>query len=392
MKRLDDTGEVLRDEPTDTAHLSADTVRAAAASIGRPDPTSGLVSAARDAWVEATRHLRVMPRNPEVLIFATLQPVMFVLLFAYVFGGAIDVPGFEDDYIQFLIPGIFAQTVVFNSAFTSVGIAEDMQKGYIDRLLSLPMSRSAVLVGRTISDFVRNVVTFGVMLLVAFGIGFRFEGSLLGAVAGTGLLFAFSYALSWIQALIGQNVSSVEAANSAGFIWMFPLTFVSSAFVDPSQMPGWLQPFAINNPFTIVTNACRALYNGLPVGSDLWVSLALVRRDHRRLRRALDPPVLPLDRCVVARTTSWRPRTRHFDTLGDTHRHMRGSVPFVLDPNRPVDVGIRRVTRERLGEAVQLLDGLHDADVPEIERAVHDVRKRCKEVRADGASRPLGAG
>ena len=274
----DDTGEVLHDvalpDHDAVTEVSATAVRSAAASIGRPAPSSGLIGAAQDAWVEATRHLRVMPRNPEVLIFATLQPVMFVLLFVYVFGGAIAVPGFEENYTQFLIPGIFAQTVVFNSAFTSVGIAEDMQKGYIDRLLSLPMSRSAVLVGRTISDFVRNVITFGVMLLVAFLIGFRFEGSLVEAAVGTGLLFAFSYALSWIQALIGQNVSSVEAANSAGFIWMFPLTFVSSAFVDPSQMPGWLQPFAINNPFTIVTNACRALYNGLPVGSDLWVSLA----------------------------------------------------------------------------------------------------------------------
>lgn len=258
----------------DEAPVSPGTVRTAPTSIDRPPPTSGLVSAARDAWVEATRHLRVMPRNPEVLIFATLQPVMFVLLFAFVFGGAIEVPGFEGDYIQFLIPGIFAQTIVFNSAFTSVGIAEDMQKGYIDRLLSLPMSRSAVLVGRTISDLVRNVLTFVVMLVVAFIIGFRFEGSLLEAAVGTGLLFVFGYSLSWIQALIGLNVSSVEAANSAGFIWMFPLTFVSSAFVDPSQMPGWLQPIAINNPFTIVTNACRALYNGLPVGSDLWVALA----------------------------------------------------------------------------------------------------------------------
>lgn len=266
-------GEILRDDPAASPVSPAD-ARVDGVWTARPEPSSGLVSAARDAWVEATRHLRAMPRNPEVLIFATLQPVMFVLLFVYVFGGAIEVPGFEDDYTQFLIPGIFAQTVVFNSAFTSVGIAEDMQKGYIDRLLSLPMSRSAVLVGRTISDLVRNVFTFGVMLFVSFLVGFRFEGSLVGAVVGTGLLFAFSYALSWIQALIGQNVSSVEAANSAGFIWMFPLTFLSSAFVDPSQMPSWLQPIAINNPFTIVTNACRALYNGLPVGSDLWVSLA----------------------------------------------------------------------------------------------------------------------
>lgn len=239
----------------------------------RPAPTSGIVATARDSWVEATRHLRVMPRNPELIVFATLQPVMFVLLFVYVFGGAIQIPGYAA-YDQFLIPGIFAQSVVFNSAFTSVGIAEDMQKGYIDRLRSLPMSRSAVLIGRTVSDLVRNVFTFVVMLAVAFAIGFRFEGSLVAALGATLLLLLFSYSMAWIQALIGLNVSSVEAANSAGFVWMFPFTFVSSAFVAPSQMPGWLQPIAINNPFTVATNASRAMYNGIDPGSDLWVTVA----------------------------------------------------------------------------------------------------------------------
>jgi ABC-2 type transport system permease protein len=248
----------------DTDGISAADVRAVAASIPRSEPTSGLVWAMRDSWTEATRHLR---------IFATLQPVMFVLLFVYVFGGAIEVPGF-DNYDQFLIPGIFAQSVVFGSAFTSIGIAEDMQKGYIDRLRSLPMARSAVLIGRTFSDLLRNILTFLVMLFVAFLTGFRFEGSLLEALYATALLLGFSYSLSWIQAVIGLGVSSVEAANSAGFVWMFPLTFVSSAFVDPVQMPGWLQPIARNNPFTIATNACRALYNGLPVGNDAILTIA----------------------------------------------------------------------------------------------------------------------
>ncbi len=262
------------DEASDTATRSSASVRAAAAaSIDRPAPQSGIVATARDSWVEATRHLRVMPRNPELIVFATLQPVMFVLLFVYVFGGAIAIPGY-DEYDQFLIPGIFAQSVVFNSAFTSVGIAEDMQKGYIDRLRSLPMSRAAVLIGRTVSDLVRNVFTFAVMLAVAFAIGFRFEGSLVSALGATLLLLLFSYSMAWIQALIGLNVSSVEAANSAGFVWMFPFTFVSSAFVDPSQMPGWLQPIAVNNPFTIATNASRAMYNGIDPGSDLWVTVA----------------------------------------------------------------------------------------------------------------------
>jgi ABC-2 type transport system permease protein/oleandomycin transport system permease protein len=249
-----------------------------AATIDRPEPTSGLAWAIRDAGVEALRHLKVVPRNPELLIFATIQPVMFVLLFVYVFGGAIEgalgpASGFVS-YEQFLVPGIFAQSVVFGSAFTSIGIAEDMQKGYIDRLRSLPMSRSAVLVGRTLSDLARNVLTFVVMLGVAFLIGFRFEGSLLEAAYATFLLLLFSYSLSWVQAIIGLSVKSVEAANSAGFIWMFPLTFVSSAFVPTETMPGWLQTIADNNPFTIATNACRALYNGLPVGTDAIATIA----------------------------------------------------------------------------------------------------------------------
>jgi ABC-2 type transport system permease protein len=227
--------------------------------------------ALKDSWVEAERHLRIIPRNPELLIFATIQPIMFVVLFVYVFGGSIEVPGYSS-YEQFLIPGIFSQSLVFGSAFTGVGLAEDLGKGLVDRLRSLPMSRSAVLIGRTVSDLVRNVITFLVMLVVSiWPIGFRFEGSLAGAVAATLLLLLFSYALSWVQALIGLSVGSVEAANSAGFIWMFPLTFVSSAFVDPDTMPEWLQPVAKANPFTIVTNAARALYNGNPVGDDaMW--------------------------------------------------------------------------------------------------------------------------
>jgi ABC transporter DrrB family efflux protein len=226
----------------------------------------------RDSWTEAGRHLRIVPRNVEVLLFSTIQPIMFVVLFVYVFGGAIEVDGY-DDYKQFLLPGIFSQSIVFGSVYTSIGLAEDMQKGLIDRLRSLPMSRPAVIVGRTVSDLLRNVLTFVVMLVVAFMIGFRFEGGLLDAVAATLLMLLFSYALSWLQALIGLSVKSLEAANSAGFMWMFPMTFVSSAFVDPATMPGWLQPVADANPFTIVTNAARALFNGNDPGNDVWWSL-----------------------------------------------------------------------------------------------------------------------
>jgi ABC-2 type transport system permease protein/oleandomycin transport system permease protein len=229
---------------------------------------------ATDSWTEASRHLRILPRNVELLIFATVQPIMFVVLFVYVFGGSISVPGFEN-YTQFLIPGIFSQSLVFGSAFTCVGLAEDLSKGLIDRLRSLPMARSAVLIGRTVSDLVRNLITFAVLLVVSFWpFGFRFEGSIGEAVLATLLLLLFSYSLSWVQALIGLSVGSVEAANSAGFIWMFPMTFVSSAFVDPSTMPDWLEPIAEWNPFTKVTNAARSLYNGLPVGDDAWWSIA----------------------------------------------------------------------------------------------------------------------
>lgn len=217
----------------------------------------------RDAWTEAMRHLRVIPRNPELIAFATVQPIMFVLLFVYVFGGAIEAPGYAS-YTQYLLPGIMAQTLVFGSATTGIGLAEDLSKGLVDRLRSVPMQQSAVIFGRTLADLVKNSFTFVIMLVVAFLVGFRFEGSLFEAFIASLLLLSFSFALSWVQALVGLSVSSVEAANSLGFLWMFPVTFVSSAFVPTETMPSWLQTIAENNPFTRVTNAGRALYNGLP--------------------------------------------------------------------------------------------------------------------------------
>ena len=256
--------------------MSVDTTTGVDATVDpsarRPVPT-GLPWLWRDSFAEARRHLRAVPRNPDLLVFATIQPIMFVVLFVYVFGGSIDVPGYSN-YKQFVVPGIFAQTVLFGSAFTGVGIAEDVTKGFVDRLRSLPMYQSAMLIGRTLSDLMRNMLTFVVMFVVGYIVGFRVEGTVLEAVVATVLLLMFSYAFSWIQALIGLSVRSVEAANSAGFIWMFPLTFISSAFVDPSTMPDWLQPIADANPFTIVTNATRALYNGKDPGSDLWISIA----------------------------------------------------------------------------------------------------------------------
>lgn len=265
----------MTSDPTTPATASASPASPAVGGTSTPrhEVPTGPGWAWRDSWTEAVRHLRAVPRDPELLVFMAVQPVMFVLLFVYVFGGSIQVPGY-DDYTQYLIPGIFAQTVLFGSAFTGIGLAEDLSKGIIDRLRSLPMWQPAVLVGRTVSDLVRNLFTFTVMFIVAFLVGFRIEGSAAEAVLATLLLLAFSYAFSWIQALIGLSVGSAEAANSAGFIWMFPLTFVSSAFVDPSNMPGWLRWFAEVNPFTVATDATRALYNGRPAGSDPWVALA----------------------------------------------------------------------------------------------------------------------
>lgn len=230
----------------------------------------------RDSLVVTKRNLIRMTRIPEMVIFGLIQPVMFVVLFSYVFGGSIQVgsTASSESYREFLMAGIFAQTVVFNSSFTGVGLAEDMQKGFIDRLRSLPIFQSAVLVGRTLSDFVRNCLTFLIMLGVAVALGFRFEGGLARGVLATLLLLLFSYSFSWISALIGISVKSVEAANSAGFIWMFPLTFISSAFVPTNTMPGWLQTVADVNPFTIATNASRALYNGRDPGNDvIWMVL-----------------------------------------------------------------------------------------------------------------------
>jgi ABC-2 type transport system permease protein len=253
-----------------TAALPADATPASPSAHTVP---TGPIWLLRDTWTEANRHLIATWRNPDLLVFAAIQPIMFVVLFVYVFGGAIEIPGYES-YEQFVVPGIFAQTIVFGSAYTGIGIAEDMSKGFIDRLRSLPMYPSAVLIGRTFSDLLRNIFTFAIMLIVGLLVGFRLVGGLVDSLLATMLLLAFAFAFSWIQAYIGLSVKSVEAANSAGFIWMFPLTFISSAFVDPSSMPGWLQPIAEHNPFTVVTDATRALYNGFDPGNDLWLSIA----------------------------------------------------------------------------------------------------------------------
>jgi ABC-2 type transport system permease protein/oleandomycin transport system permease protein len=228
-----------------------------------------------DAWVVTLRHVRRIPRQPDMLVFATIQPIMFIVLFVYVFGGAIgkSVPG--GDYAQFLMPGIFVQTVVFGwVAATGIGIASDMEKGIMDRFRSLPMTRTSVLLGHSVADVVRNIMTVAVMVVVGLLVGFRFEGGTLEAVAGVVLLLFFGFAFSWVAALIGLSVSSVEAAQSGGFLWLFPLTFASSAFAPVETMPAWLQAFAEHNPVTVTVDTLRGLFNGTPLGNEGWEALA----------------------------------------------------------------------------------------------------------------------
>jgi len=199
---------------------------------------------------------------------------MLLLLFNYVFGGAINTGGIE--YIQYLLPGFFVQTVLFGSTQTSVGLAEDMSKGIIDRFRSLPMARSAVLAGRTLADTTRY--TFLVVLMIAVGaaIGFRFQGGALDAVFAVIIAVLFGFAFTWVSAFIGMAVKDVETAQVAGFVWVFPLVFASSMFVPVETMPGWLQAFAKINPVTVTTDSVRALSLGLPLGDSLWQTFAWI--------------------------------------------------------------------------------------------------------------------
>jgi ABC-2 type transport system permease protein len=228
--------------------------------------------AVSDTWVLAKRNFLRIPRAPDLLIAFTVQPLMFVLLFAYVFGGAIATSGHS--YIDFLIPGILVQTMSFGGFVTAMGIAEDLKKGLIDRFRSLPMSRSAVLGGRTLADIATNVIQIVVMLGVGLIIGFGFSTSVPEVVLGLLILLLFGYAFSWVFAFVGLTSSSPEAAQSLGFIVIFPLTFVSSAFVPPETMPAALQWFAEWNPISIVVNAIRALFIGDPAGNTVWGAIA----------------------------------------------------------------------------------------------------------------------
>ena len=226
-----------------------------------------------DGLVVARRNLIQTIRIPELLFFSLVQPVIFVLLFAFVFGGAIPIPGdtATDAYRQYLMPGIFGQTVAFAAASSTVGLAEDMHKGLIDRFRALPMSPPAVLIGRTLADAVRQVLVLAVLSITGYLVGWRINDGVLNAIAAYALLLLFAYTVAWIGAWIGLYMPNPETANTAGLVWLFPLTFLSNAFVPISSMPAWLQTFAAFNPISTLVLATRELF-GNPTGPqpDYW--------------------------------------------------------------------------------------------------------------------------
>jgi ABC-2 type transport system permease protein len=245
---------------------------------------------ASDIWAVTQRNLIAYTRIPEAMVFSSIQPIMFVLLFRYVFGGAVSTPGFR--YVDFIMPGIFVQTVCFGAVTTGVGLAEDLGKGLIERFRSLPMARSAVLAGRTTADLCRNVFVVLLMTVVGVAVGFRSSTGFFSFMAGVFLLLAFAYALSWGFAVIGLAARNAETAQAMAFPLLFPLTFASSAFVPVASMPGWLQAFARNQPVTIIIDACRNLMvggPGSPLAATAWtigLLVVLVPLAVRKYRRA----------------------------------------------------------------------------------------------------------
>jgi ABC-2 type transport system permease protein/oleandomycin transport system permease protein len=225
-----------------------------------------------DTLIIAERNIVRLPRAPELLIGYTIQPIMFVLLFRYVFGGAISTPGYS--YVDFLIPGIIVQNTAFGGFATALGLNDDVRKGLIDRFRSLPMSRAAVLGGRTLADVATNALSIVILLTTGVIIGFTFQTNVAEALAGVALLLLFGYAFSWFLAFIGLLVKSPESVNSVGFIAVFPLTFISSAFVPVESMPEGLRQFAEVNPFTIVVDAIRHLWLGAPAENYVWGAIA----------------------------------------------------------------------------------------------------------------------
>ena len=231
-------------------------------TLPRTRNPSRILMAISDALVVVERNLLTIVRVPTVLIFELIQPLMFVILFRYVFGGAIsDLPS-GVDYVHFLMPGIFVQNAIFGATTTAIGIAEDMKKGMVDRFRSLPMARSAMLLGRTVSDFAKNLVLVLLVIGMGYLVGFSFENGILGAIGVVALALLVGFAFSWISAAIGLALKSVEAVQAASFTWIFPLVFVSGVFVPIESMTSWLQAIARNNPVTIWAETARMLALG----------------------------------------------------------------------------------------------------------------------------------
>lgn len=232
-----------------------------------------MFGALRDIMTIANRNLIMIRRVPQLLVFATIQPVIFVLLFRYVFGGAIrSAPGVP--YVDYLIPGIFIQTVVFGAINTAIGLAADVKSGLLERFRSLPMSRTAVLAGRTTADLIRNVFVAALMAGIGFAVGFRVHTGLLPFLAGMGLVLLFGYVMSWVFATIGIAVGDPESAQAASFPVMAPLVFASTAFIPLHTMPDWLQGWAEHQPVSVASNAVRALMLGGETASYVWATCA----------------------------------------------------------------------------------------------------------------------
>ncbi|KKW28879.1 MAG: hypothetical protein UY72_C0059G0006 [Candidatus Uhrbacteria bacterium GW2011_GWD2_52_7] len=236
--------------------------------------SSSLAWAISDVWVLVKRNLIRYKRIPQLLFFSTVQPVMFLLLFTYVFGGAIS--GDTGSYINYLLPGILMQTALFSSVQTGVGLADDMNKGIIDRFRSLPMTRLAVLAGRTIADAIRGLLIVIVMLLVGMLIGFDPNGGILGVTGATLLAVAFGFAFSWVSATIGLAVKNSEAAQVAGFVWIFPLIYISSAYVPVETLPKTLKFIAEHSPITATIDAVRELASGTDAMHDVLGAVAWI--------------------------------------------------------------------------------------------------------------------
>jgi ABC-2 type transport system permease protein len=256
-----------------TATTAIDAATASGAVLSEPGPVDRLRWAVGDGLLMTWRNLMTIRRVPQLLVFSLIQPVIFVLLFRYVFGGAIQIPG-VDSYVDYLMPGIFAQTVVFGALNTAVGLAEDRSKGLLERLRSLPMARSAVLAGRTLADTTRNVLVVALMLLIGLLVGFRVHAGILPMIGGLLVLLMFGFAMSWVFALIGLSVPNGESAQAAGFPVLAPLVFASSAFVAPSSMPTVLRVWAEHQPVSVTIDAMRACVLGGPTAGKVVASLA----------------------------------------------------------------------------------------------------------------------